>query len=443
MSCTKNPPKLEDESEYEMWRKNIEVWVELTDLPEEKRALAIHMFSLKGRAQAASSQLTVAEMKETTGVKKILDKLDKLYLSETGHRQFSTFRGMYRMKREPNESIDEFISRFEHQQYKLSALKVDLPDTCLAFLLLESCNMEEKQVQLILSSMVIIAYEPVKAALRRVFGGKLNLSENKSIPVKEEPILFEEASEEVSQDTFYVRGRGRGANRGSGSWRNRGGYRRGGYNSTSKNSFPNRKTNPVNYKGEVMKCNICQSIYHFARDCQHAKENQNDEEKFNASIQNKEDEIVHLSLFVGFSSEEEKSSNLSKLVEDSSCSAIVDCGASASVCGKFWLEDYLKNLSEYERGQISEKESKTSFTFGDGKSYQSLKCVTLPCYIGKNKANITTDVVECNVPLLLSKKALKKGKMSLDFENDIMRIGSSTIPLEETRSGHYKLPLKL
>ena len=189
----------------------------------------------------------------------------------------------------------------------------------------------------------------------------------------------------------------------------------------------------------ICRC-ICQSIYHFARDCQHAKENE--EEKKDGNVENKEEEVVHLSLFVGFSSEEEKSSNLSKLVEDSSCSAIVDCGASASVCGKIWLEDYLKNLTEYEKSKITEKESKTNFTFGDGKSYQSLKCVTLPCHIGNTRANITVDVVECNVPCLLSKKAMKKGKMALDFEKDTMKVGDLLIPLQETRSGHYKLPLK-
>ena len=58
------------------------------------------------------------------------------------------------------------------------------------------------------------------------------------------------------------------------------------------------------------------------------------------------------------------------------------------------------------------------------------------------KANIEVDVVECNIPLLLSKKAMKKGKMCLDFVNDSVIICGKTLKLEETSSGHYILPLK-
>ena len=168
MSCSKNPPKLEKDTDYEQWRKNVEIWTELTDLPKEKHALAIHM-SLEGRAQAASSEFSVAELKSENGVVNLLNKLDKLYLSEEGRRQFSSFRNMYRLKRENTGTIDEFVSKFEHQQYKLKSLKVSLPDTVLAFMLLEACNLEEKEVQLILSSMKEINYDIVKSALKRVF----------------------------------------------------------------------------------------------------------------------------------------------------------------------------------------------------------------------------------------------------------------------------------
>ena len=445
MSCTKNPPKLEDESEYEMWRKNIEVWVELTELPKEKQALAVHM-SLKGRAQAASSQISITDMKKATGVKEILDKLDQLYLSETGRRQFFCFRSLYRMKRESTESIDMFISKFEHQQFKLNSLGVQLPDTVLAFLLIESCGLEGREEQLILSSMTDVKYDAVKASLKRVFGSNVDSSDCKSVPIKQEPIFLGECSQ-VGEDhgTMFTRGRGRGTYRGAGNWRSRGNLSRGS-NSGFQPRYPTkggRKTNPTNYKGEVQKCHICNSIFHFARDCPDACE---EEKSFkgNDDFYNKhEKEVVHLSLFVGFSNNEDtKSSRLSKLVEDSSCAAIIDCGASSSVCGKPWLEDYLQNLTEFDKSCIEERESDTVFTFGDGVSYQSEKCVIIPCYVGKTKANIAVDVVECNVPLLLSKKALKKGQMVVDFGKDTLRVGDQLIKLEETSSGHYKLPLK-
>ena len=435
MSCSKNPPKLKEE-EYEQWRKNVEIWTELTELPKQKHALAIHMV-LEGRAQAVSSQFSVAELKADNGVKNLLAKLDEMYLSEEGRRQFSSFRCMYRLKRESSESIDEFLSKFEHQYYKLKSLNVVLPDTVLAFMLLEAVSLEEKEVQLILSSMTEIKFEEVKNSLRRVFGGKVSIHSNATI--KSEPVFLEEASENSNQETFYLKSRGRGTFRGS--FRPRG-PRRGSYN-TNRSKDNGRKTNPVNEKGEFLRCLICESIYHFARDCQHAYENKRKEYGNSTERSEQVNDTVQLSLLVAYASDQENKQKLSTLVKESSCAAILDCGASSSVCGEIWLEDYMESLSEFEKNSIVEQSSQKSFTFGNGESFQSVKCVTLPCYIGNMKAEMKVDVVRCNVPLLLSKSAMKKGKMILDFENNRLRIGEQEIELKETSSGHYKLSLKL
>ena len=68
-------PKLEDESSYEKWKKDIEIWCELTNLAVEKRALAIHLV-LTGRTRDASSELEITELKAEEGVKTLLNKLD-------------------------------------------------------------------------------------------------------------------------------------------------------------------------------------------------------------------------------------------------------------------------------------------------------------------------------------------------------------------------------
>ena len=86
------------------------------------------------------------------------------------------------------------------------------------------------------------------------------------------------------------------------------------------------------------------------------------------------------------------------------------------------------------------------FTFGDGSTVKSLKKVSFPCWINGKRGFITTDVVECGIPLLLSRRTLKTLKMVLDFENDTMMFKvkkDSAILLVNTKSGHYALPLTL
>ena len=108
-----------------------------------------------------------------------------------------------------------------------------------------------------------------------------------------------------------------------------------------------------------------------------------------------------------------------------------------------WLNDYIGTLTDYDTSCIVESASDASFTFGDGVNISSLKRVLLPCYIHGKRCEIETDVVDCNVPLLLSKKAMKKGKMCLDFEKDTVVVGGKPLRLNVSSAGHYLMPLSL
>ena len=57
---------------------------------------------------------------------------------------------------------------------------------------------------------------------------------------------------------------------------------------------------------------------------------------------------------------------------------------------------------------------------------------------------MSTDVVSANIPLLFSIKAMKKARMTLDFEKAMIRIGDKcSIKLKRTSSGHCAMPLTL
>ncbi|MEL6943457.1 MAG: hypothetical protein AAFO82_12375 [Bacteroidota bacterium] len=122
-------------------------------------------------------------------------------------------------------------------------------------------------------------------------------------------------------------------------------------------------------------------------------------------------------------------------------SAVIDSGCTSTVCGFGWLDDFLEKLSDYEYSNIKEEPSTVTFTFGDGVAVKSVKRITIPCVIGNLRGTITTDVVNTNIPLLLSKKSMKRAGMVLDFANDSLRIRESVVNLNCTSSGHYILPL--
>ena len=150
---------------------------------------------------------------------------------------------------------------------------------------------------------------------------------------------------------------------------------------------------------------------------------------------------MQLTLLVAYTNQADEN-KLSNLVTETEGYAILDSGCSTTVAGVNWYMQYFNSLTPHEQSLVVETDSSRNFTFGNGRTYHSMKQVNLPCYIGGMKATIKVDIVKCDIPLLLSKDAMKRGKMVINFMNDSVTIGGKVIKLTETSSGHYKLPLK-
>ena len=446
----KMPPKFVSDDDYENWKRDIEIWRELTDLPKTKQALAMHL-SLNGRARIASSEISVDSLKNENGVDTLINKLDKVFLKDEGRRQFAVFHELYNLRRSPETSVNDFLVEFEHVYYKFAAQKMILPDPVIAFMLLASCKFTDSEVQLIMSAITEVTYDNMKSALKRIFGSDIgNKYFNKETKV--EPVF--EAVDETNE-TFYGRERKnnrRPFSRVRGSWRGGRGSAINRHNSNNFAQLSARRTNPVDREGKVSRCIICDSKYHWARQCPDSYEN-NGNNNNNSNYANDENgkqnqddvenEMIHLSLFVGYANENNRSKKLDSLMEESYGCALLDSGCSTTVCGSNWLENYCQQLSEHDRQNVIEKPSNSNFTFGDGNCMRSKMQIILPCYINGKRSNIETEVVSCNIPLLLSKKSMKKGKMCLDFGNDTINISGEKTKLTSSKSGHYLMPLSL
>ena len=97
---------------------------------------------------------------------------------------------------------------------------------------------------------------------------------------------------------------------------------------------------------------------------------------------------------------------------------ILDSGCSKTVCGVEWLETYLETLSEDELKEVKFEDSDAQFKFGNAQVYRSTGKVIFPAVLGLKKVFIGADVVNTDIPLLLSKTTMKKAKTVIDFEND-------------------------
>ena len=123
-------------------------------------------------------------------------------------------------------------------------------------------------------------------------------------------------------------------------------------------------------------------------------------------------------------------------------STVLDSGASSTVCGTKWYKCFLETSTDAQKKKkIVKIKGVRTFKFSDGNKLNSLYKVILPCAIADIEVSIITDVVNSDIPLLLSKYAMKRAGTCLSFEDDTVTMIKKKIPLRCTSSGHYNVPI--
>ena len=93
----------------------------------------------------------------------------------------------------------------------------------------------------------------------------------------------------------------------------------------------------------------------------------------------------------------------------------------------------------HKRKKIVKIKGVRTFKFGDGNKLNSLYKVILLCVIADIEVSIITDVVDSDIPLLLSKDTTKRAGTCL--KDDTVTMLKKKIPLSCTSSGHYYIPI--
>ena len=102
----------------------------------------------------------------------------------------------------------------------------------------------------------------------------------------------------------------------------------------------------------------------------------------------------------------QKKEEISVHCSESIHSAILDNGCSSTVAGEQCITCYLDSLTPNEFVEVKREPSDTVFKFGGGEQIKSSEKITLPCWLVGVKFLIQTDVVNSEIPWLLSKTAM-------------------------------------
>ena len=118
---------------------------------------------------------------------------------------------------------------------------------------------------------------------------------------------------------------------------------------------------------------------------------------------------------------------------------VLDSDARKTLCGQVWLVNYVDSLSEYEKSNIQFLSSYSVYRFRDDKTFNAMKKTQLPVNIGSHQVMIETDIIDSDIPVLLSQVPMKQNNMNLNFKKDTISLIGETIRL--TKCGQYAIPL--
>ena len=480
LSFCKAPPEFSEDGGYEQYKQELEIWQLLKVCSKEEEGPLIFR-TLPQKAKSAVIGLGKAAIGSATGLKQILEKLDKLYLTDKNQRIFQALDSFEKYRRPANVNMNTFILEFQKLHSKVSEYDCKYPDGVLAYRMLKAANISNEHEQLIRATIGTGKWsnEAVIEQLSKVFND-VSTTQPSSLAVKVEPVYHSNV-EQINAPKYDHRMNGTlyddyesdeleftppdeydiyyGApsfDRRPNQWkwkrpdrqtfqRPRGFQKARFVEDPSvraglRGSYNNSKTvpNPKDSRGNYTTCRRCRSIFHWVEDCPHLSSDDKSRES-KTYYGNSVEEQIYIGLFqsnVPISSDE-----ITCLLSETLGMAVIDSGCPKTVCGQDWFDEHLKSRN-LDSSSLQVLPSKAIFRFGDSDPVHASKKVLLPLNIAKKDVLLETEVVSSNIPLLLSKETMKTANAKLNFDNDTISLFGVEQVMECTSSGHYAIPIK-
>ena len=96
----------------------------------------------------------------------------------------------------------------------------------------------------------------------------------------------------------------------------------------------------------------------------------------------------------------------------------LDTGCVKTVSGKTWVDDTLKGMSDDVKKLVRFYHSTAHIKFGEGTAQKSHGTLILPISIAGQNLFLTTEVVDTEIPCLLSQRSMRLGLESQDRERN-------------------------
>ena len=384
------PPKFnEDVDTWEDYKKELEMWQSCTSLEAKKQGPAFYL-ALKGKAKEIVKNIPNNEITADNGLNRMLTELNKLYEKDKEQNQYLTYKAFLEFRRTDEMTMKDYIAKFEVHSAKIKAKGFDMPESALAYHLLDFARLDDEAMKLTKATLTELKYDSMKERLLKIFGDEVVATSSgdaigfDDVVVKQEPVFY-------GYNEYSRRGRGGRSSRG-GRYRGRGrGQQRSVRQQSQERQSQDRQPSQERQRSSSRqpsqersssvnppsKCGICKSIYHWSDTCPHKDESSRQPNDIGCT-ENENEEVILLQ------TKDYKKETLSPLVKETLGCGLVDSGCSKSVAGEQWLKSFEDSVDQnFEKCKSDQK-----FRFGKGDAVSSVGKVTLPIRLGDKEVKL-------------------------------------------------------
>ena len=328
-----------------------------------------------------------------------------------------------------------------------------------AYILLLSAKLDNTQYQLV-KGVIDIAAEDKKDNLYDIVKEKmltmLTNSLGEVVGEKEKVTTDEQAFVADNEDVFAAwKANKKGWKPFKGKQGGKGVFNK--YKNDRDKEYKGKNTNGVDSFGNVLKCRECGAYTHLVKDCpskqkQHKPKSfykykqkngkqvymvERDSSEEDTDHSESEHEIYYTAIM--YTTDKE---GLNRFTAEALNCAALDTCCTCTVAGKKWLDIFLDTIPDSLKRLVQGpfKSGKT-FMFGNEGKLTAKESYKLPVKVAGNVHLISVDIIESDIPCLLSKAEMKTLGMTLDMKNDKAYINGQPIKVSTTSAGHFIMDL--
>ena len=473
IKITEPAPRLTDFDVYDEYKQCVKLWALTTDASKRKLGLILAgslpdkhpVFGKKIKIQCLN-ELTIEVIQTEQGYDKVIEWMDKRLGKKSWVSRATAFMDVLRFKRN-NKPINEFLDELDVLIGKCNQAKINFPDECQGYILIENANLTTNQGETLRGNINMEEaaekgelYDKVKGKLREIL---INPLIGKGEPEKE--VSSEQLFLSEHEDIYAAWLKSKRPNfkknfGGQGKSQNQGHYKAKGASNGGNSSS---QQNPRNRRGELMQCRVCNSTMHLERDCQHKQpkfererntkyrplqqqaymtegETTYRDNTYSQQGSDSEDDISHpLQENIYYTADKEE---LSQFTSEAINMAALDTCCTSTVAGAKWMSIYLKAIPKsYARHVKGPYQSNKTFMFGNEGVLKAGKAYEIPIVIAEQLSIIKVDIIDSDIPLLLSRVDMKRLGIGIDVKNDKVTVNDAPIPLVMTSAGHFTIDL--